>query len=74
MSEESNQLTFWSEDAPVRTSLSPDLETDIKPKGKPTADGSRYKALGNSMGVNCMRWIGMRIQMMEETAEGGEIT
>lgn len=25
------------------------------------ADGPRYKALGNSMAVNCMRWIGQRI-------------
>jgi DNA (cytosine-5)-methyltransferase 1 len=25
------------------------------------ADGPRYKALGNSMAVNAMRWIGQRI-------------
>ena len=30
------------------------------------ADGPRYKALGNSMAVNCMRWIGRRIQMVED--------
>lgn len=30
------------------------------------ADGPRYKALGNSMAVNCMRWLGRRIQMFEE--------
>ena len=30
------------------------------------ADGPRYKALGNSMAVNVMRWIGTRIQMIEE--------
>jgi DNA (cytosine-5)-methyltransferase 1 len=30
------------------------------------ADGSRYKALGNSMAVPVMRWIGGRIQMMEQ--------
>ena len=29
------------------------------------ADGPRYKALGNSMAVNVMRWIGQRIQMVE---------
>jgi DNA (cytosine-5)-methyltransferase 1 len=29
-------------------------------------DGPRYKALGNSMAVNVMRWIGQRIQMIEE--------
>lgn len=28
---------------------------------KPAADGPRYKALGNSMAVNVMRWIGERI-------------
>lgn len=26
-----------------------------------TPDGPRYRALGNSMAVNCMRWIGQRI-------------
>lgn len=30
-------------------------------RGKPAADGPRYKALGNSMAVPCMRWIGERI-------------
>ena len=28
-------------------------------------DGPRYKALGNSMAVNVMRWIGTRIEMVE---------
>ena len=28
-------------------------------------DGRRYKALGNSMAVNVMRWIGERIQLVE---------
>lgn len=28
---------------------------------KYAADGSRYRACGNSMAVNCMRWIGTRI-------------
>lgn len=30
------------------------------------ADGPRYKALGNSMAVPVMRWIGERIQRVEE--------
>jgi DNA (cytosine-5)-methyltransferase 1 len=30
------------------------------------ADGPRYKALGNSMAVPVMRWIGERIQTVEE--------
>ena len=29
-------------------------------------DGPRYKALGNSMAVPCMAWIGRRIQLLEE--------
>jgi DNA (cytosine-5)-methyltransferase 1 len=40
----------------------PDGYTDIKPNGKPTPDGPRYKALGNSWAVPVVRWIGMRIQ------------
>jgi DNA (cytosine-5)-methyltransferase 1 len=39
----------------------PDNYTDIKPKGKPTPDGPRYKALGNSWAVPVVRWIGQRI-------------
>ena len=33
--------------------------------GKPAADGPRYKALGNSMAVPCMRYIGERIQLVD---------
>ena len=29
-------------------------------------DGPRYKALGNSMAVPCMRWIGRRIDMVSQ--------
>ena len=43
----------------------PDNYTDIKSKGKPTPDGPRYKALGNSMAVPVMAWIGKRIQEVE---------
>ncbi|WP_366656594.1 DNA (cytosine-5-)-methyltransferase [Fodinicurvata sp. EGI_FJ10296] len=35
-----------------------------------TPDGPRYKALGNSMAVNVMRWIGRRIEMVERIASG----
>ncbi len=35
--------------------------TLIPYRGKPAADGPRYKALGNSMAVPVMRWIGKRI-------------
>ena len=40
----------------------PDDYTAIQRKGKPAADGPRYRALGNSMAVSCMSWIGKRIQ------------
>lgn len=42
----------------------PDGYTAIPWRGKAPEDcpdGPRYKALGNSMSVNCMRWIGTRI-------------
>ncbi|AGC43300.1 cytosine-specific methyltransferase [Myxococcus stipitatus DSM 14675] len=34
------------------------------------ADGPRYKALGNSMAVPVMRWIGQRIQRIERIVSG----
>lgn len=41
--------------------------TDVPYRNKEHApDGARYKALGNSMAVPVMRWIGERIQMVEE--------
>jgi len=40
----------------------PDGYTDICPNGKATPDSPRYKALGNSMAVPVMKWIGERIQ------------
>ena len=43
---------------------------DEKRQTKQTADGPRYKALGNSMAVPVMRWIGERIQQVEETWNG----
>jgi DNA (cytosine-5)-methyltransferase 1 len=44
----------------------PDGYTNIPYRGKNGApDGPRYKALGNSMAVNCMRWIGRRIEMVD---------
>ena len=39
----------------------PDGYTDIRPKGKDTPDGSRYKALGHSWAVPVVAWIGKRI-------------
>ena len=46
----------------------PDNWTRIPWRGKPEEqcpDGPRYKACGNSMCVNVMRWIGMRIEYIE---------
>lgn len=43
----------------------PDDYTLIPHRKGMAADGPRYKALGNSMAVNVMRWIGQRIQMVE---------
>lgn len=42
--------------------------TAVPYRGKPAADGPRYKALGNSMAVPVMAWIGQRIQMVEAIA------
>jgi DNA (cytosine-5)-methyltransferase 1 len=43
----------------------PDDYLDITYRKKPAADGPKYRALGNSMAVPCMRWIGERIAMVE---------
>ena len=43
----------------------PDDYTLVPHRGKPMADGPRYKALGNSMAVPVMRWIGERITQVE---------
>ena len=43
----------------------PDGYTDIQLNGKQTPDGGRYKALGNSMAVPVMAWIGKRIQRID---------
>jgi DNA (cytosine-5)-methyltransferase 1 len=45
----------------------PDNYTDIRLNDKQTPDGPRYKAMGNSMAVPVMNWIGRRIQMVEDT-------
>ena len=47
----------------------PDGYTNIPWRKKPEApDGPRYKALGNSMAVPCMRWIGERIDRATKEA------
>ena len=47
----------------------PDDHTKIPYRGKPAdecPDTPRYKAIGNSMCVNVMRWIGERIQKVDD--------
>lgn len=44
----------------------PDGHTNIPWKGKESPDSPRYKALGNSMAVPVMAWIGKRIQLLED--------
>ena len=47
----------------------PDNYTLAPHRGKSAADGPRYKAIGNSMAVPVMRWIGRRIdQAVQQTA------
>lgn len=48
----------------------PDDYTLIQFRNKPVADGPRYKALGNSMAVPVMRWIGERINQVSDIFGG----
>lgn len=51
----------------------PDNFTNVPWRGKDFApDGPRYKALGNSMACNAMRWIGQRIDIMEKILQQRE--
>jgi DNA (cytosine-5)-methyltransferase 1 len=51
----------------------PDDYTAIPCRGKPAADGPRYKALGNSKAVPVVRWIGRRIEKeLTRSHEGTE--
>jgi DNA (cytosine-5)-methyltransferase 1 len=52
----------------------PDDYTLIEYRGKPAADGPRYKALGNSMAVPVMRWIGERIAAVDAILRDGSGT
>lgn len=51
----------------------PDDHTRIPYRGKPAEecpDGPRYKAIGNSMAVPVMRWLGERIEMVDREIGG----
>jgi DNA (cytosine-5)-methyltransferase 1 len=43
----------------------PDGWTAIPYRGKPASDGPRYKALGNSMAIPVVSWIGRQIEIAE---------
>jgi len=48
----------------------PDNYTNIPwRKKEESPDGPRYKALGNSMAVPCMQWIGQQIKSVEEVLQ-----
>ena len=47
----------------------PDGYTLVPHRGKPAADGPRYKSLGNSMAVPVMAWIGRRIDQETKPRE-----
>lgn len=50
----------------------PDNWTRIPWKGKPAEDcpdSPRYKACGNSMCINVMRWLGLRIELVERRTQ-----
>ena len=52
----------------------PDDYTQIEYRGKLAADGPRYKALGNSMAVPVMRWLGQRIAAVDAILRNGHGT
>ena len=43
----------------------PDNWTLVPHRNKPAADGPRYKAIGNSFAIPCIKWIGERIWLCE---------
>ena len=49
----------------------PDGWTAIPYRGKPMADGPRYRMIGNGIAINCLRWIGERIALFERVAGAG---
>lgn len=47
----------------------PDTYLNVQHRKKPAADGPKYRALGNSMSVNVMRWLGQRIQIVDHLSQ-----
>jgi DNA (cytosine-5)-methyltransferase 1 len=50
----------------------PDGYTAITVRGKPAADGPRYKSHGNSWAINCVSWIGERINQVDAIPTSNE--
>jgi DNA (cytosine-5)-methyltransferase 1 len=48
----------------------PDSYLDIIYRGKPLADGLKYKLLGNGFAIPVVKYIGMRIQLVEDIVNG----
>ncbi|KVH51199.1 DNA cytosine methyltransferase [Burkholderia diffusa] len=48
----------------------PDYYTLVPYRGKPAADGPRYRALGNSIAVPVLTWIGRRIALVDALLSG----
>lgn len=77
---EDKQHIFWGTSVRRLTPMEcerlqgfPDHYTKIPWRNRPTdqcADGPRYKALGNSMAVPVMRWLGNRIAMVDKLITG----
>ena len=48
------------------------LERKVRKWCKECPDGPRYRAIGNSFAVPVVRWIGERIQMVDEIVRSGD--
>ena len=47
----------------------PDNWTQVEHKGKPMADGPRYRMMGNAVTVNVVEWIAKRVARAHELQE-----
>jgi DNA (cytosine-5)-methyltransferase 1 len=51
----------------------PDGWTAITYRGKPAADGPRYRAIGNAMARPVLGWIGQRILLVDALIHAPEV-
>jgi DNA (cytosine-5)-methyltransferase 1 len=49
----------------------PDGYTLVTYRGKPAMDGPRYRAIGNSIAVPCLAWIGKRVEIVDAAISRG---